>query len=139
MTKAKWLIEGRVIHYYFAGEGSIEQLQEFNQELSAFIEEGEPPLYVVFDIRQAGKPLLNLPAIAENMSILRHEKIQWVITYGLSTNQVFRFLGNVLTNMLGIKTRMFNSKQEVYEFIAQVALDISYDDLLEGEKNLVSD
>lgn len=135
MSNTQWLVEGRVIHYSFEGDGAVEKLQEFNREISTLIEVGTPPIHLILDIEESGKPLLNMGAIAENLAILKHENIQWVITYGKHTNPIFRFLGNVLSSSLGVKSRMFDTKEEAYDFIGHVDFEITKEDLFEGQKN----
>ncbi|NJL94956.1 MAG: hypothetical protein HC915_15160 [Anaerolineae bacterium] len=128
----RWLIPGRVILSKPQDDIMLEDHIEQRQALNAMFSTGQPPVHLIFDIREMGRVRVPLAAVIRYASYLRHPNFGWAVLYGQSYNRLARLMTDTVGQRFGVKYRMFDFQERAIAFLAQQDASLSASVLLEA-------
>lgn len=131
-AETTWYIENRVILSRVEGEATFQDVAEVDAELVARIRQGAnfaPLVHLILDMRTMTKIPVNLVEMRKTLTHLKEPALGWTLVIGM--NPVMRFVAGMITQMAGVRFRMFPTFEEAVSFL------LSQDESLANEKTEV--
>jgi hypothetical protein len=117
-TEVTWYQENRVILARVWEEITIQEVIEVDAEIASHIRHGArttPLVHVISDISALTKFPIQLVEIRRAITYLREPDLGWTVVVGMSP--VMRFLASMVTQIAGVRFRMFPTFEEAIAFL----------------------
>jgi hypothetical protein len=127
-TKTTWYQENHVIISRVEGETTLQDIIDVDAEVVARIRQGAkvtPLVHFILDMRAMTKIPVNLVEIRRALTHLKEPALGWTVVAGMSP--VIRFVAGMITQMAGVRFRMFPTLEEAVSFL--ISQDESLADL----------
>jgi hypothetical protein len=98
VSNISWIVKRRVILCPLDGDMTIERAKHINDELVAMIDQGKPPVHIVFDLGSIGHVPNNLFKLREATHVISHPGLGWVMVAGIH-NPLVNFLGSMVAQL----------------------------------------
>jgi len=103
----EWLIKDRLILAVISGDMPLEDIAAFNQSVTALLDAGRSPIYMLADVKDLGKFPFDLISVRRASTYLQHPKLGLVMAYGAS--RIASSFAQLLTQIAGVKLRFVQS------------------------------
>jgi len=114
----EWRIEGRVLYERAYGSFSLEELRQFNEEVTVYVASSTtPPVHLVVDLTGLETYPTNLREVIGTMRRRETKKIGWTII--ITEHIVMRFLASMAVQIAGVRLRTFTKVQDAYDFLSE--------------------
>lgn len=111
-----WLVEDRVILQRLYGEVTIDDLKESTRSGEALLNSSpEQVIYLLVDARAVTHYPKQLRELVSVFQDAKPDKVIWTLI--LSEETIVRFLGSAVTQMLGLRVRVFKEPAALYNFL----------------------
>ncbi len=127
-AETTWYIENRVILMRVQGESTFQDIAQEDAEVVVRIRQGSkvtPLVHLILDMRAMTKIPVNLVEIRRALTHLKEPALGWTVVAGMSP--VIRFVAGMVTQMAGVRFRMFPTLEEAVSFL--ISQDESLADL----------
>ena len=127
-AETTWYIENRVILVRVQGESTFHDIADVDAEIIVRIRQGvkvTPLVHLILDMRAMTKIPVNLVEMRKALTHLKEPALGWTVVAGMSP--VIRFVAGMMTQMAGVRFRMFPTFEEAVSFL--VSQDESLADL----------
>jgi hypothetical protein len=102
-----WLIKDRLILAVISSDLTLEDIAAFNQSVTALLDAGHAPIYMLADVKDLGKFPFDLISVRRASTYLQHPKLGLVMAYGAS--RIASSFAQLLTQIAGVKLRFVQS------------------------------
>ena len=117
--RIQWYIEKRVILEEAFGNVTIEELVQFNAEVTALIaNEGIAPVHVIVDLTKVEKYPSSLREVLGTMRQKNPEKVGWMMV--VTESPIMRFVASTIFQIARLKLRTFSTLQQAKGFLAEM-------------------
>lgn len=116
-VRLEWLIENRVMLLTLQGDICEDDFVGMGDQLAAMMDAGDAPIHLIADSSRQSKPLLDIHATRSIFSVLRSDKFGWAIHIGGTNNRAVGMISSVISQMLGIRYRPFDTIEDAIAFI----------------------
>ncbi len=117
-AETTWYIENRVILSRVEGEATFKDIAEVDAQVVARIRQGAnftPLVHFILDMRAMTKIPVNLVEMRKALTHLKEPALGWTVVTGM--NPVIRFVAGMITQMAGVRFRMFPTFEEAVSFL----------------------
>src|SRR5690349_19175336 len=107
-AETTWYIENRVILVHVEGESTFQDIAEVDAAIIIRIRQGvkvTPLVHIILDMRAMTKIPVNLVEMRKALTHLKEPGLGWTVVAGM--NPVIRFVAGMVTQMAGVRFRMF--------------------------------
>lgn len=124
----QWLIQGKVIYSVFQGDAGQDYLKQWANDLNQMLESGDEAVYLLNNLSQISTDRnIDLATLRETLAVMRTPRLKWSVTYGQHTHVLMRFLASALSQIMGYRVKMFETREDAIDFIHALnpALDLN--------------
>lgn len=120
-----WYVDKRVIGTRYEGEVTLEEMVANGNEMEAYLQTGEPPLFLLIDMRDIKKFPLNFKSMLEGMETYRSKDnpVGWTIV--ISRSRFFSFFGVMASKVVGVPMHSCQTLEEANAFILHHAPELA--------------
>jgi hypothetical protein len=123
--KSSWLLEKRIVLINYQGDVDKHEIKQLNEELEAFLGDGQKPIHIISDNSNMGKAELSIQLARETFTAMKKEGWGWVIFIGLG--RLIRFFAEVFATQFGVKIKIANNMEEALVILKK--LDVSLNEI----------
>lgn len=109
--------EGRICLVTLTGDMSVEELITLNDEITAYLHQGTPPVHVYIDIFKMGRPVTRVTPIKSAMKFISDPALGWVLVVG--GNAFLNVIVSVLTQITGTRSRALATHEAAMALLMQ--------------------
>lgn len=131
----RWYIDGHILLIYCWDNFTIDQLHRVSTQGAALVREGERPVHILFDMRQAVQFPHNLPEILRLTPMFTEPGVGWLVV--ISDSNMVRFLSSAVAQRSNLPFRCVESEAEMVDFF--MGIDVRLTDLPAIDNLLVRD
>jgi hypothetical protein len=113
-----WHVNKRVIHIVVQGSITPEDIDNVNATMVNLIDNGEAPVHIIADASAMSQFPTNLKVLWQKHGYLSHPDVGWVIL--VNSNQLVKFLGNLVTSMAKVRYRTVNTRTEALDLLSHL-------------------
>lgn len=111
----RWLVDDLVCAVTFPEDFKGEMLDEYDQMITAVLNQATHRIHLVVDVRQAR------PAASLNQSLkikhMSHPHLGWALIIGLQINAASRFIVSLAAKAAGISYKSFDTFEQAYDYL----------------------
>src|SRR4051812_14412672 len=104
-----WCLDKRILLVHYTGTLTSEELQDVIPETFVMMDGGNPPLYMVIDVKAVEKFPMNLGEL-KRFTATKHPSLSWIAMVGM--NPLARFVISALSQFADLKIRPANTLEE---------------------------
>jgi len=117
--RIQWYVEHRVILEEAYGNVMIEELIQFNAEVTDLIvDQGIAPVHVIVDLTKVEKYPPSLREVLGTMRQKSPEKVGWMLI--VTENPIMRFVASTVFQIARLKLRTFATMPQAKGFLAEM-------------------
>jgi hypothetical protein len=102
MSVYEWYVPGRVILGRISKESSPEEIKGDNARLMELLEQGQPPVHVIYDASRQGRMQVSLHELAGYLQFLKHPALGINCIYLPQPNRFLQMIIHGIGRPLGI-------------------------------------
>ena len=116
--KYQWLVEGKVMLLIMQGEVQMEDLVEYDREMTAILDGMTDPIFFVSDLSRLNK----FPSIGDSLKLksLRHPKLGTAVVIGAFKNGILKFFMRVITSTFRVGYKDAATLEEAQQHILSI-------------------
>ena len=99
-----WVVEKKVLHVQYKGTVEKEELVEVNQDLVAYLDEGEAPIHIISDQTNMDRLNADLKSFRQQMTIMNDSRWGWIMILG--ADPITKFFSQLVSHAFRKKMRI---------------------------------
>lgn len=119
LYEMKWLIDRRVITSNLNGAMTSEDIGAFMGDINAMLEQGDPPIHHIIEIRDTGMPNLNLREVNKAVTFDK-SRHGWVVVISREMNTFVRFVISVVLEARKVQVHLSQNFDEAQAFLLKM-------------------
>jgi hypothetical protein len=112
-----WYLDKRILLVEYNGTLTSDELQSVIPETFRMMDEGNPPLYMVIDVKAVDKFPMNLGEL-KRFTVAKHPSLSWISMVGM--NPLGRFVITALSQFADLKIRPANTVDEAVAYFSEI-------------------
>jgi hypothetical protein len=116
--KIGWLVPERVIEVLLPRVCDDAFMKAIDVDLNAMLRTTSQSVSVLYDVREVQKSPSAQSAF--NMTYYKQRNLARILTIGLTSNPILRFLGSLIGRGIGIQVKDFTTMEEVRVYLASI-------------------
>ena len=112
----EWLLSERVILVNLEGDLTIDDLEDFSNDIVSLLEEGQSPVHIMISDANVGKIPVQLNQVQKKLGFIRHPALGWLVAVG-EVNPLINYIVPTIMKIAGVSYARRHSQEDALRLI----------------------